>query len=87
MNETMDVNFTSITASRKVGQANTDLFALLPGKLVVYIQYAIYHATLLFFVGYVAWQYLLRTGALWNSKAEPPMLPYLLPGNYFLAGN
>ncbi|KAF4972522.1 hypothetical protein FSARC_946 [Fusarium sarcochroum] len=29
---------------------------------------------------YVAWQYLLRSGALWNSKSEPPMLPYWIPG-------
>ncbi|KAH6954504.1 cytochrome P450 [Fusarium avenaceum] len=29
---------------------------------------------------YVTWQYLLRSGALWNSKSEPPMLPYWIPG-------
>ncbi|KAF5555853.1 cytochrome p450 [Fusarium phyllophilum] len=29
---------------------------------------------------YVAWQYLLRIGALWDSQSEPPMLPYWLPG-------
>ncbi|KAL9564592.1 hypothetical protein ACKAV7_011044 [Fusarium commune] len=31
-------------------------------------------------VAYVAWQYLLRIGALWNSQPEPPMLPYWIPG-------
>ncbi|KAG4267397.1 hypothetical protein FPRO04_12957 [Fusarium proliferatum] len=29
---------------------------------------------------YIAWQYLLRIGALWNSHSEPPMLPYWIPG-------
>ncbi|KAI1035445.1 hypothetical protein LB504_006084 [Fusarium proliferatum] len=29
---------------------------------------------------YIAWQYLLRIGALWNSQSEPPMLPYWIPG-------
>ncbi|CVK85833.1 related to cytochrome P450 7B1 (oxysterol 7-alpha-hydroxylase) [Fusarium mangiferae] len=29
---------------------------------------------------YIAWQYLLRIGALWNSQLEPPMLPYWIPG-------
>lgn len=31
-------------------------------------------------VAYVAWLYLLRIGALWNSQLEPPMLPYWIPG-------
>jgi hypothetical protein len=83
----MDLNFTSTTAGRSVGQDNAYLFSLLPTKLVGNIQHAIYYAILLFLIGYIGWQYLLRTGALWNSKAEPPMLPYLLPGNYFLVDN
>lgn len=29
---------------------------------------------------YIAWQYLLRIGGLWNSQSEPPMLPYWIPG-------
>ncbi|VTT59180.1 unnamed protein product [Fusarium fujikuroi] len=29
---------------------------------------------------YIAWQYLLRIDALWNSHSEPPMLPYWIPG-------
>jgi hypothetical protein len=33
---------------------------------------------------YFAWQFLLRTGALWNSKSEPPVLPYLVPGTVVL---
>lgn len=33
---------------------------------------------------YVTWQFLLRSGALWNSKSEPPMLPYWVPGNAFV---
>lgn len=33
-----------------------------------------------FLAAYVAWQYLLRIGALWNSQSEPPMLPYWIPG-------
>ncbi|EMT67639.1 cytochrome P450 [Fusarium oxysporum II5] len=33
-----------------------------------------------FLAAYVAWQYLLRIGALWNSQSEPPMLSYWIPG-------
>jgi hypothetical protein len=40
----------------------------------------IYHILGLCVVGYIAWQYFLRTGLLWNPVSEPPMLPYWIPG-------
>jgi hypothetical protein len=43
--------------------------------------YAISRVLVLCLAAYIVWQYLLRSRALWNSKSEPPMLPYWLPGN------
>ncbi|KAF5025868.1 hypothetical protein F66182_2050 [Fusarium sp. NRRL 66182] len=56
-----------------------DALPLSPSPLLSH-QHAITRVFVVCVVAYATWQYLLRTGALWNSKSEPPMLPYWVPG-------
>lgn len=58
----------------------TDAFGLSATVLTI-VHYILLRVLVLCIAAYSTWQYLLRSGALWNSKSEPPMLPYWLPGN------
>lgn len=80
MNETMSFLNSTGTTVDHVGLETAEILALGFATSTHGIQYVLSRVVFLCIAVYAGWQYLLRTGALWNSKSEPPMLPYLIPG-------